>query len=1082
MPVSDVFYRLRIRTPDNTSDDLVVTTTRDGTNPYLLIPGGDDGQEIGVVDGKIVQGGYTAQIIDEELSPGVRVMTEKLADANGVYDILSRRAFIETSSDGSAWDIRVPGYLSRVQLVDALTFEATVGDSLRVDETRTIFAEITERFDRTISIIGGGPVRGDWGKLTDRGPWKMTVVSSSVPLNTVELQFNTGPLPTEDGGWRKATGGIDFFAATRINQLSEPYRVPRDGDRWYYPGLVARLEPVTPGSLVLATPVAHETVFVHEDDPIPPPSLVAGLASIVVEWPTGSLPSNGTQYFVYVSTRQISPESPLHIFDHPVDILTDLWDDAGIPYNAASAASVKALVGADVRLLLRIEHSYTLSSFEQSVIFLPFHIRFRTNTAGERVLFVSRQASALLPTTTIDTDDLLTVDEEPIFDLDEAILIDWVIVRQRRFTRWHPGFGDRPADDTLSFEDKREIESEVATGLGRTVEVDVPGTIMTSATGTDPEAFAIALAREIIPRFALGCPVGEIDVEDAVAAELGDFAILDIPHQVNGTVRGGQRIVQVIKKTVLVEGGVRLKLLDAGATAQASTVPTLSIAGTGKNLATVTITNTAALAAAGLQVRLEVGFGSSLPTSFGLAGIVDPGTVSTYALPRVDSGARVWVRARSERADQRPSAYSSVVDVDLTDLVAPSGLSRSGNVYSWTLGETDYPLRARVTQDGVTEIVAIMPAGSTSIDLTPFVSASTSVTFGLAHIDETPWHGISTEATDTYSTAAPTALATPVAPVAIRGNTEWGERFDGSIGMEATATEHPSSMEFEVAEETGVGSGVFGSFTRFAVRPTVVAWPTRATMIAPKDGKLRRFRARLVAPSRTASSYTSTIDVLPWSPTIRPPTRRANLPITDDTGTPVAYAAGANVAGELTHHIRGDAEVRAGTLHVEAAEDVAVGTIISPDEYDSDFYIPHSEFVQELPPGTQKPVDYTIEEITLNPSEAALNTITVQAPLVIPKGVTLVGIEFDARRDSTGCTATATVYRVGRLSGLSVLGTATHTGTGYSTSTLVLSETVGDNRYTIRVALSNNGVTGGQHAGFRGIRVLLQKGSYKYAL
>jgi hypothetical protein len=57
-------YRLRVRNGDDTADLFVITSTRDGENPYIAEPPDGDGESLDPLTGKVEVGSYTIRVID----------------------------------------------------------------------------------------------------------------------------------------------------------------------------------------------------------------------------------------------------------------------------------------------------------------------------------------------------------------------------------------------------------------------------------------------------------------------------------------------------------------------------------------------------------------------------------------------------------------------------------------------------------------------------------------------------------------------------------------------------------------------------------------------------------------------------------------------------------------------------------------------------------------------------------------------------------------------------------------------------------------------------------------------------------
>ena len=121
MPTTTVAYRVRIRDATDSSDALIVTSLRGGTNPVIAKAPTGDGQELDPVTGVITSGQYAIDIADAVIagsSPPSRVVTSQLFDSAGRQLLLSRRTYIEESNDGgSTWSATiVAGYLMNYQL------------------------------------------------------------------------------------------------------------------------------------------------------------------------------------------------------------------------------------------------------------------------------------------------------------------------------------------------------------------------------------------------------------------------------------------------------------------------------------------------------------------------------------------------------------------------------------------------------------------------------------------------------------------------------------------------------------------------------------------------------------------------------------------------------------------------------------------------------------------------------------------------------------------------------------------------------------------------------------------------------
>lgn len=910
MPSVNRFYRLRIRNAADSSDALVLTSVTGGTNPYIALPPSGDGEEINVVSGEVRQGSFSVLGIDHETSPGVFVITASLADVTTFdWQPLGRKAYLETSANGSSWTVQTAGYVQSVRFPTAKTAEFSISDAQRIDTTRRVFGEVSAAFSGATALIGG-PVVGGTGPFPDDGPWRMEVdVATAGPPGSIELSFVRGTIRWDpqfegDPGVATEATGLTGQAVAYIERRAEPFLQLNGFSVPTFPGLIAKLVPVGGGTTTFHAPWSN-SLF----DPRLLHSLTGRLGLF---WDTavhGTLPSVGADFNVYVYPTKITPQNPLHVQGHPIDILSDLWSEAGIALDATSEAAVKAALG-DAWLDLRFTDGVILGDFTK-IIFGVYGVGFRGGIDGERELFTTRKRSNASPAVSVAYADLLgrAEDQPVLFDLDEQSIVDRVTVTEKRFVKWTTEYEDeRPPDDVLSFNATVSVDL-LGVEPAHEVSFEIPGTTSTSVSGDflgvvntgSFDAFVQGIARDLLARFGRGCPTVEIRVVDSVAALLGDEIVLTAPHQINNFARGGSRVLQIVRRTVSAEGGIELKCLDAGANAQVATAPTITIAAVGKSAATVTVTNAGSMLA-GSKVRIEWGSGGSAPAEGALLTLLDPTTETAITTPQVDSGTRVWARARSEHPDRRPSAWSSWSDVNLTDLTAPSALTNTGNVLSWTNGESARKIeilwRLSSESSPADRRAALLDAGATSFDMTGIVPASTSVEINILHRDDPPFNGVSAVDAHTYTTPATSTLATPVSPVGFVG----GDGFvkGGTYGMEVTAVDLPSFIEFDEAVETGVGAGTYGSFVTVEMLAAVVGGPTRLTRVAPQDGLRRRMRARAVLEGKTPSSYTANVDVLPWGLPRGAPTARRNLPLTNDTGTTTDYAAKADNAAGTT--------------------------------------------------------------------------------------------------------------------------------------------------------------------------------------
>jgi hypothetical protein len=902
VPNTQRYYRLRIRAADDLSDALVLTSVPGGTNPYLVKPFRGDGRDFDPLDGTVNTGSYSVEVIDAVTGATTRVVTAALADANARQQLLSRKAYGETSTDGAAWSPLFGGYVNSVRLTSALKYEIAIGETRRVSNDRDIFkSTVLKRafdgtpstfsvFDKTTCIFGG-PIRGGWLWVRDLGGWRFKVNATSASPKYVQLKLTRAfdPRKPELGTFSTLSSAIvDYMCGVAKSYYRDSPTWRSATIRGWFPGILYRVQTVT-GTLVgNFTPLSEP---VHPDKATPPDIFTrTGEASIWVAW-TGTLPSVGDQYDVYMYPTDVSKDNPLHIFEHPVDLRQKIWDESGMAYDSSVLAAVRSAIGDDLRVALRITESPGKQKDFESLLNGLFGMGTRSNGSGAEVLFNHRIKLSTSPGSTIVVNDLRDYGGSP-FELEESTVVNRVTIKQRRLVQ--RTITDEPtADSIVPVEQAITINNSDAdtTAYGdKEIVYDLPGQILTISAQQefDLEKYTLGVAREIFDRWGRGAIGGDLHCLPTVTVDVGQEVLVNIPQLPNAVIgatpvsqRGGNRIVQVVRRTE-TPSGPDLRVLDSGTTAQPGTLPTFTFVANpsdGFHFADLVITNAAALAAAGYQVRIEIATGSGAPTTATLLCTVDPASVTSLTIPAHDAGTKVWIRMRSEKEGYRPSAWTAFSSVTLTTINAVTALAVSAEsagdpsqrTLTWTIGANaaDIPVEVllRLTADpsSADRVVAILPAGSNRYTLTELDIANRTAT--VRHRERAPLNGVSADSTIAVNTTlAAATLAAPTNPVAFAGrHLSHGVLVpDGTYGIDVTASVFPCGVEIAVA----VGAGAYE--TREIV-PAAPFGPTRWTGVAPNDGQVRNIKARHVRAGYTSSAYTTPVSVTPWSPTARIP-------------------------------------------------------------------------------------------------------------------------------------------------------------------------------------------------------------------
>lgn len=927
MPLTNRLVRLRVRNAADSADAIIITS--DPTQPFCLVldwPDGD-GAKLDPTSGKVDVGAYNFRVIDTGAA-GANPVTANLYDAAQRLQLLSRRAYVEKSTNGGAsWPLVTAGYVNAVRMTDAASFEFTVGETRRIEQTFTAFrallragtggATTVSRFDKFTSIIGG-PIHGGFGPLRDHGGWRYRVLASPLGGTTdvVALRFVSGWTPGRNG-YIYFTDGPWLEEYLRLTDEVYPFKV-RDTTYdavqifWSHPRLRARVQ--NPDASLRG----HFIPLAGQEGPDPRYSNLFSDKGMMLKWDTtqSPLPAVGALLDVYLFPVDISEKNPLHVASHPVDVVADLYGDAGVPLDLTSQINVRNAVGPDHLVLLRFTTPQKLLDVERALGGF-FGFGTRIDALGRRQFFRTRVRGNALPARTITKAMLRR--EDVIFDLDEATVVNRVVFRHQRLTAWD-GRGELPLDYLALTPTAVEFTNGDQSTFGDREHVyEIPGEVQLRATAPGPEGrlvtrdvpldlYAAAVADETFDRFGRGGIAGTVSlVDDTVTEVLGEEVLVDFDHFPNaGNARGGTRCLQIVQRTDSVDGPV-LRLLDSGATAQPATAPTFTLTKSAivpRHLAYLDVTNVAALLALDAGAKVEVQWVPSsgvAPTGEGnVAGILALATDTRLYFPYVQAGVRLWARARTRLASRRAGTWTAWASVDLDALPVPSaftGATVSGDAtqleVGWTNGDATLPVIIMVYHGSsgttpATELfreVQRLPAGSTRTRLRDLDPAWTDIWWTVAHYTEFPVYGVGTAIMGHWVRAAGAGpvLAAPTSPRAFAGastilptsgrktlteNEEGFPDVDGTYGMDCLAAVLPSTTVFEVAVETAVGAGTYGAFVEVAEVNSVQGDRTRFTAVAPRDGLRRALRAKHRRLYYTDSAPTSIVTINPWTFTL----------------------------------------------------------------------------------------------------------------------------------------------------------------------------------------------------------------------
>jgi hypothetical protein len=369
------------------------------------------------------------------------------------------------------------------------------------------------------------------------------------------------------------------------------------------------------------------------------------------------------------------------------------------------------------------------------------------------------------------------------------------------------------------------------------------------------------------------------EVAHVAALQIGSYVRNELTSLPSGTARlatqaGVSRVQQVT--AITEEIGERVVTFeDLGPIGLAiATAPTISLAAVGFAYS-VTITNAAALAAAGSSVRVDVALTSGAApaaTEWVPLRLMTPAqlTSSPIASGTVTTApTTLWARARSERDGFLPSAYSASASVAFAAIPGVTSLAAtpftgdgSRLTITWARATSDgavfdvfVRLASQVQGTGVFAVT--LPAGSTT------ATASGLVPSTLYTIDvraRAPFAVDQSTFSSTTATTDGTTLSL-IAPTGVDASVP-GSGVVAISGFLATAQR--ADAECQIATETAPGSGTFGAYVDAGTAPRQPDSSFFHVVAASADGLLRRLRARAVRTGATASAWVvAPTDVLP---------------------------------------------------------------------------------------------------------------------------------------------------------------------------------------------------------------------------
>jgi len=800
-----------------------------GFQPYMEMPRGRRGS-IDPLTKKTDTGQLTVRLLDKRTTEGgsnaVRWITAFLGDDTGRVQWSDCKVFIEESTDdGSTWNDYFTGRLTSTPVRRRLYFDMVIrdfGQDLRqeafvgVPDSSLTYAKVAPILPHALIDPFGGArtyhrLRGTFSSTRDE------VVIDTSYQNTADLNALTTAWPNivRDGS------GLELKRDESVRvvlKILTGARAGEEGEFTFGQGIGTvndRGAAAILGDTYLDGGVVRLKKFVIEE-------LESSHSKYL------ALPPDGVsvEFEVYVDGPP-TEDRPILIDDvHPVQLWQDLLDgkfgtldSSGNPlrpvgYDSSEFATLIADTSLPVCRFIITKPS-ELGEWVERNILQPNNLGQRQGPTGDVVPVDMRLPSSLTGISTLDEDDLLDGGSGGWDPADSSTRITRILshywldgtVDMKDIAEFGRPIPDAPPVGIVSRDDILEVVGAGWDALNDnpfTLEADGFRAFANEKVGKLDRVEWIRrnLARllsELRGPYGSGAATGEWTFTRASsvarATYPGDIVILDLDAIPNpsSNQRGGNRLAVCTSRTD--DFGLTLGFLDLGPSTVA-TAPSLgTLAGVAKHSIDVPVT----LNGNGETVQLEFAITdtstgtrpASDADSWRLAQDVD--ATGTVTIPRLPSGSRVWVRARTRVLDaggaKLPSAWvypSGSGYLDTTALAAPSGVSvgsltGSTGTASWTNGESDYDVEVLLTLGGSPgswsddDRIAILGAGTVGFGLRGLDGPSTQHTVGIRHRDR--YGGVSTVAESTFSTTSSDPACTRPAGISeavvrLRGGSE----------------------------------------------------------------------------------------------------------------------------------------------------------------------------------------------------------------------------------------------------------------------------------------------------------------------
>lgn len=702
--------RLRIRDKTDSTNLLSVST-----DDYISALPGGVGLEINPLDGSMIVGQTTVQVIDTLTSPTV---TAILSNDGARLVLLGLKAIIEVD-DGAGYSTLQTGFVTAATLITGAEYEIQIGDSRRAElstklttivHSGTIFGNVRS----IIPIYPPGPLGAGRERQPNPNNGIVYINSGSIPPGVITssprqvlIEKNFGnvsiarvlPGPDPHGSLLTLEQQQQYFDAI------SPLIQINSGGEAVLPGVTVKLQNPLTGEIRAGT-----GMMIHADQgpvinrPVQQPALNSGVAwfmtsqaRIKIAFDAVPPTAGATRWNVWAYKNEISDKNPLLVTGHPVDILVAAAIMLGEPFTAASVATMKDQLNPGLYFVLRFTESRTYQDVEQ-MLFGFLGLNKRPAGSGQWELIETRRPNTD-SVSTITINELRSV-EPPIWAANESAVVNTVEFEQSLLKQWNASFDPsiRTADDLIVTKHTHIIDTEEADLIVRDKKYILPGQIyLKSGTAYAPIKFdevTEAMARHILHRYVDGGLITELACIPSVITQVGDEVIvtLDSLPIVATETRGGSRRMLVLKRTE-TPVGPDLKLIDTANTFALGVVPTFTLAldtSDPKHAVLVTLTNVGSLTD---TLEVETAVSPTQPTGSGntVRSFTAPNIPATFVQRPYPAGSKVWIRMRLIKPATLPGTYTAWQSVTVNPILAPTSFAAavSGTQVTFTWVNTE---------------------------------------------------------------------------------------------------------------------------------------------------------------------------------------------------------------------------------------------------------------------------------------------------------------------------------------------------------------------------------------------------------